>query len=390
MYPSTWAALLAPAGQTALAEATARAPTVETFLTHLTALRKRYPADLAQAALDTALWRQKAARKFTRAATMYFTREALEQASGEAIARYRAARFAGLPRVGDLGCGIGGDTLALAAVAPVVGVERAPERLWLARANLAAYDLAERATWVQADLAAWPWATLSGAWCDPARRTAEGRRVFSVHDYAPPLADVVAWRTRAPALGVKISPGVQWAELAPYENAGEVEFISEHGELKECVLWFGPLKTTARRATLLPGPHTLTGDPALPAPLGPPLAYLYEPDPAILRAGLVTTLAQQLGAQLIDPEIAYLTSATRTPTPFARAFAIEFALPFNLKRLRAALRARNVGHLTVKKRGSPLEPEDVIRQLKPQGDAHRIVFLTHVQGAPYALVGEAV
>jgi hypothetical protein len=116
---------------------------------------------------------------------------------------------------------------------------------------------------------------------------------------------------------------------------------------------------------------------------------LYEPDPAILRAGLVTTLAALINARQIDPSIAYLTSEILTPTPFARAFAIEAALPFQLKRLRAALRARGVGEVTVKKRGSPLEPEALIRQLKLSGPESRIVFLTQVSGKPYALIGRA-
>ena len=191
---------------------------------------------------------------------------------------------------------------------------------------------------------------------------------------------------------MKISPGVDLAELSGY--AAEIEFISEGGELKECVLWFGPLRSAPepasfRRATLLPGPHTLLADPAAVSLVGAPQAYLYEPDPAILRAGLVTTLAALIHARQIDASIGYLTSETLTPTPFARAFAIEAALPFQLKRLRAALRARGVGQVTVKKRGSPLEPEALIRQLKPSGPESRIVFLTQVSGKPYALIGRA-
>src|SRR6185436_10474384 len=121
----------------------------------------------------------------------------------------------------------------------------------------------------------------------------------------------------------------------------------------------------------------------------PPLAYLYEPDPAILRAGLVTTLAAQLDAQQLDPDIAYLTSDTLKPTPFARAFVIEASFPFQLKRLRERLRELRVGEVQVKKRGSPLEPEELIQQLKLSGPEKRIVFLTLVQGKAYVLIGQA-
>jgi hypothetical protein len=122
--------------------------------------------------------------------------------------------------------------------------------------------------------------------------------------------------------------------------------------------------------------------------LGAPDAWLYEPDPAVLRAGLVTTLAVQLGAHQLDPDIAYLAAPERRATPFARAYAVEAAMPFQLKRLRQHLRSLGVGTLTVKKRGSPLEPEALIRQLRLTGPESRTLFLTHVAGEPWALVGQ--
>src|SRR5262249_32760182 len=143
------------------------------------------------------------------------------------------------------------------------------------------------------------------------------------------------------------------------------EFVSLGGELKECVLWFGPLRTAGRRATLLPGGHTLAA--AAPAPAaapGAPLAYLYDPDPAIVRAGLVSLLGEQLDARPIDTTIAFLTSDTLRPTPFATVFRIEEAMPFNLKRLRLRLRELHVGQITVLKRGSPVDVVQLQLQLR--------------------------
>src|SRR5262249_38301406 len=155
-------------------------------------------------------------------------------------------------------------------------------------------------------------------------------------------------------------------------------------------LWFGPLRTAGRRATLLPGGHTLTATDPPPPLLSPVRQYLYEPDPAVLRAGLVTVLAEQIGASQIDPDIAYLTTDELTPTPFAEAFRVEEALPFQLKRLREWLRRRGVGRVTVKKRGSPLDPAALVRQLRLSGSERRVLFLTRVAGRPYALIGQPV
>lgn len=384
----TFETLLTPTGQAALAAATELNPTEESFLSYLTQLQKHYPSELAKAALETAILRVKAREKFTRADKMYFTREALEQASGEVISRYRAERFVRFSSAADLGCGIGGDTLGLAGHGSVVAVEADPLRLAMAAQNLAAYGYREHVTLIEDDLARMQLPTVEAFFFDPARR-AEGRRKFSIYDYQPPLTIVKDWLRHTPAIGVKISPGVKLDELANY--ACEVEFISEKGELKECALWFGPLKTADRRATLLPGRHTLTASSSVPpSSLSSPLTYLYEPDSAVLRAGLVTTLAAQLEARQLDPDIAYLTSDALTPTPFARAFVIEESFPFQLKRLRERLRTLRVGEVQVKKRGSPLEPEDLIHQLKLSGPEKRIVFLTHVQGKAYVLIGQAV
>ncbi len=185
----------------------------------------------------------------------------------------------------------------------------------------------------------------------------------------------------------KISPGVDYEELP---TDAETEFISLSGEVKEAVLWYGDLRRgTERKATLLPGGHSLTTAdyPGSDVQATNPAAYLYEPDGAVIRAHLVQPLARHLNATQIDPQIAYLTSDEFLETPFARRFALEAWFPFQLKRLRQYLRARNVGQVTIKKRGSPLEPEFLRQQLRLRGDQQRILFLTHVKGKPAVIIG---
>jgi hypothetical protein len=221
---------------------------------------------------------------------------------------------------------------------------------------------------------------------DPARRSGH-QRIHSVRQYQPPLATTHSWLERFPALAVKISPGVDLSELEAFD--AEIEFVSLHGELKEAVLWFGPLKRARRSATLLPGPYRLAhgGLQAQPdLPISPPLSYIYEPDPAILRAGLVQTLGVQLNAAQLDPDIAYLTSDTLSSNPFARAWPVETWFPFQLKRLRQELRQRGVGQVTIKKRGSPLQPEALIHALRLSGSQQRVIFLTHLVGKPIVIL----
>ncbi len=383
--------LCAPLGQDALRAAEALAPREKDFLAHLQVLERIFPREVARPALETAILRCKAERKFPqRAHSLYFTREALEQASSAVISRYRARRFAGYAFLVDAGCSVGGDTLHLAEAAPTLGIDRDPLRLAMGQANLKALNLWGRARLLHADislplpLGSFP--PLTGIFFDPARR-ASRRRLHSVRAYAPPLSTLLSWLPRVAGAGAKISPGVSLDELAPYDC--EVEFISLKGELKEAALWFGACRTADRRATLLPGGATLTADPAAeaaPPRLGEPGAFLCEPDPAVLRAGLVRTLARRVDARQIDPAIAYLSCEHPVSSPFLRCWLVEAWMPFQMKRLRAYLRARRVGRVTVKKRGSPLTPEAVQRALKCKGDRRRVLFFTRMNGRPIVIV----
>ena len=316
---------------------------------------------------------------------MFFTREAMEQATSWEIAAYRAERCACFERIFDLGCSIGADSLALGKVAPTIGVDLDLLRLAMARQN--ALNLRVPAEFLQADLRQLPF-TLSTAentaiFCDPARRK-DHQRTFSVEDYSPPLSLIKSWLPHIPAIGIKVSPGVKLDQLSSFDC--EIEFISLNGELKEAMLWFGPFKSAERRATLLPGGHTLTIKEQPQLPLSEPKAYIFEPDPAILRAGLVAAIGTQLNAAQLDPEIAYLTADEYIPTPFARAWQVEDWLPFQLKNLRAHLREKNVGPITVKKRGSPITPEELIRDLRLEGDLEKTLFLTQLQGRPIVII----
>ena len=384
--------LLSSTGERWLRETAVSPITAQNHLAIASRLRQNLPPGQAQAVLETISLRQLAVTKFSRATEMYFIREALEQASSEIVSTYRARRFvaAGIERLADLGCGVGGDSLALAAKAHVAGVERDPVRLAMAQENVRVYGHAARFQPLLADLLALSPLPVEACFFDPARRDEHGRRRFSVHDYRPPLSLIDRWRDKVGNTAVKISPGVDYAEL-PAE--AELEFISVAGEVKEGVLWFGDLHSgVERRATCLPGGHTLTTVDLLPEaiPLTPPQAYLYEPDKAIIRAHLVEALAQTINAAKLDPDIAYLTADSCQLTPLARCFAIDAYFPFQLKRLRHYLRQHDIGRVTIKKRGSPLEPETLRRQLRLRGSQRRIIFLTQTKGEATVLIGQEV
>jgi hypothetical protein len=345
-----------------------------------TRLRRRHPAGLVAAALAQHGLRARAAAKFSAADRMWFTREGLEQASAEALARHRAARYAGFAVVADLCCGIGGDLCALAPGRAALAVDRDPVHLRMARENARVHDAGELAA-ACADVVVLRLPRSLAVFVDPARR-AGGRRLPAGAS-RPPLAWCLGLATRVAAVGVKAAPGLP---LGLVPDGWEVELLADRRELKEAVLWSPALATAARRATVFPGPHTLTAQPGPPVPCAPPGAFLLDPSPAVTRAGLVETLARDLGAWKLDPRIAFLSADQPLPGPFGRLLRVDASLPWNLKRLRQVLRERGVGTVEVRKRGSAVDVADLTTRLRLRGDAAAVVVLTRVADRPWALV----
>ncbi|MFC8587942.1 SAM-dependent methyltransferase [Streptomyces sp. NPDC057217] len=385
---ASFAALLAPEGQTLLAALRDYDPARE--LAVASRLRRDHPAELVTAALGQARLRQRAVAKFGAedAYRMYFTPHGVEQSTRAPVGAHRAARMKalGVGSVADLCSGIGGDAIALArAGISVLAVDRDPLTAEAVSANAEALGLSGLIEVRCADVTEIDTGPYDAVFVDPARRGGRGR-IFDPEAYSPPLSWAVEAARKAPRAALKVAPGIPH-EAVPAE--AEAEWISDGGDVKEAVLWFGT-EPGARRATLLPSGTTVTGR-GLPDPAVRPVGrYLYEPDGAVIRAHLVAEVAEELDGGLIDETIAYVTSDVLVPAPYAAAYEITDELPFNLKKLKALLREREVGNLTVKKRGSAVEPEEIRRKVKPKGPNAATVLLTRVAGAPTMLIGRPV
>ena len=350
------------------------------------ALRRTAQPQHVAAAVTQVELRRRAGRKFGELAErMYFTPDGLEQATRLPVAQHRAARVraAGGTTLVDLGCGIGGDLVAFAlAGTTCAGVDLDPLRVEVARANLEALGLGGAVT--VADATAIDTTPFDVAYADPARRTAKGR-TFDVDDWTPPWSFVESLLTRDSC--VKLAPGLPHA-LVP--DGVEAEWVSDHREVKEAVLWSGRLATTRRRATVLGdgGLATLTDEDDPGGTTGPMGEFLYEPDGAVIRAGLVTAVAAGVGGQLLDEHIAYVTSEDSFRTPFARGYRVLEEVPYREKPLRAALHERGIGRLTIKKRGVSVVPEDLRKRLALRGDEESTLVLTRVAGKGTAFLVE--
>jgi THUMP domain-like/RNA cap guanine-N2 methyltransferase len=329
----------------------------------LARFRKEASPTAVSAAIRVFQARVKAALKFERGQRMWVEPTAIEQATSEPVARHKARRFV-CPLVVDLCAGIGGDALALAAHSDVLAIDNDQGMCRRLRYNASVYDRADRLMPVRAR--AEEFAIPAGAWLhlDPDRRVNGQTRARSLDDYAPG-PDFWKWVAgRVVAGAIKLGPASDFAK----HFAGpefEVELISLRGECKEATVWFGELISCRRRATRLPedvswtdrdGP---TGRFAAVAQLG---ALIFDPDPALLRAGLLDGFALEHGLARVADGVDYLTGERMITTPFLSAFHVLDVLPLDLKRLRRLIAKNEIGTLEIKVRGADVAPETLRRE----------------------------
>jgi SAM-dependent methyltransferase len=357
--------------------------------------RDGHPADLVSAVLTQSRLRARATAKFGEfASRMLFTEAGLEQATRLRVAALHAGRyqFAGIRSVADLGCGIGADALAFAALdLTVQAVDVDEVTAAIASYNLAPFDNVTVALGNAED------ADLSGvesAYLDPARRTAghgDTRRLPDPRDYSPSLDFAFGLAERMP-LGVKLGPGFD-RDLIPRD--AEAQWVSVDGQLVENGLWFGALARPGirRSALVLRGSHSAElvaaddSDDAEVTTLG---EYLYEPDGSVIRSRLIGDLARSIEAGMLSEQIAYLTSDSLVETPFAAAFRVVEVLPSDESKLKKELRSRGIGRLEIKKRGVDVDPATLRKRLSLSGDREATLVLTRLAGRHVAILAERV
>lgn len=353
--------------------------------------------------VDVTLLRRRARAKFGGdAAVLDLTAAGLEQASRPAVAarRGRLLSESGATSVVDLGCGVGIDAIAAArAGMAVTAVEQDPATARAAAHNLAALAPTGRFEVVCGDATSFPVPPSAIAFVDPGRRAgfrADGspRRTLAPEQWHPPWSWLQGLAVGHPATVAKVAPGID-RDLPGPDVA--VEWVSVAGDLVEATLWFpGVRGARARRtATLLtPGsdPWSVAaerclsgaGEPAATVAVG---AWLLEPDPAVIRAGLVGDLAGRWRAGVLSPGIAYLTGSGPEPTGWGRVSRVQEVLPARPRALRAELRRLGVRPVEIRTRGLGLDPQRLRRELGPAGEGRPAgLVVTRIAGRGAALL----
>jgi len=355
-------------------------------------LRIEFDGTLVRAAVALHEARQRASSRLPEAGQLWLTRIGVEQATAWPVARHKADRFAGCSRVADLCCGIGSDTAALSKLVEVLAVDRSPAMVRRAEWNTAVLGQLQHFYGEAADVTQRDW-TDWFVHADPDRRVGRNRPTRRLADYQPGLPWLRQLLATARGGGIKLGPASDWPQQVGAGEGCEVELMSLGGECREATLWFGALAGAApRRATNVGTGESLAGDPALAGRrvadrLG---GWIAEPDPAVIRAGLVDRLAEEQGLARTAADEDYLTGPLPPSTSLAASFTIDEVLPASIKLLRQALRQQPRRYYEIKCRRLKVDVEAVRRQL-PVGDGPPAVILfCRIAGQGRAVLAQRV
>ena len=354
-----------------------------------TDLRKQgFEPALVALCISQAKLRSRAVTKFglSAATRMLFTEQGLEQSTRAAVSSWHARRLAdaGIKSVTDLGCGIGGDSMAFASAGiTVTALEKDTAAADFASHNLSGFTNAEvrHGDAIEAEIAT------EAVWLDPARRNlsvkAAGRVMLKPEDFSPNL-DFAIELARKHDAGIKLAGSLPH-ELIPADC--EANWVSHNNELVETVLWFGKLGTPGKRSAVIVDGQVLefAGE-DIQAPLAAPGKYIYDPISAIVRSHLIGAFALENNLWGISGAIAYLSGDQRVETPWLRGFEILEELPLDAKRIAKRMAELDIGTLEIKKRGVDITPEQLRPKLKLRGQKSATLILTKINDARKALL----
>lgn len=415
----TWSELREPARAAWIAEVVGSIAAGGPGPAELTRWRRTASPELVAAAIDLARARRSLAGRLPEADRMLADHAGAAMASDAAAATAKARRVARVrPReLWDLGCGIGGDAMRLAAIDSLerlVLVDRDPARLTMARYNVGLVAPAVRVETIVGDAAAHaPDAAEDRiVHLDPARRDASGRRSRSrdLADLEPGPEAIAAIVRRSRHVVLKLGPGTDPAAVPGWPEVS-LQYVARGRDLVQAVAWYGRSggePPGSRTASLVPGGPTLGGDPddgLDPSVLGPPgrsarewiatpPRWLLIPHPAAERARLVSAALRDCGAPLDGMEplaagLGVIASPVDPGSPWLEAIAIREAMPWRPLRVRRRLAELGTGEVVVRTRGSAVDPDAAVRAIRGDAGPMRPVVVLRLGRERVAFLGEA-
>jgi len=305
---------------------------------------------------------------------IYTCSDGLRFATPEIVARYRAGRLQ-TEVLADISCGIGGQTIFFAKECQkVYGVDIARDKLQCAQKNANLYDL-DNIIFIEGDaLSPDIVETVNDAdiiFSDPARPAAETvRQTDSLRPGIPMVLDLYKDITDKFAFE---APPQMPPERIDFDC--EREYVSVDGKLNRLTIYFGPLKQCERSAVVLEDTafHRLRSKDRSQlleiAEIAEPKTYAFEPDPAVVKAGLMRELVLELKQPLemvpIDSKRKLLTSDIFIESPFFKnIFQLIGKVPYDCQAINSFLQGTDIGSAFIRFNISPENYWDIRNKIE--------------------------
>ena len=324
--------------------------------------------------------RDKHTVKFTK--PIYSNKDGLQLATPEIAAKYIAKRLK-TKTIADLGCGIGGQVIFFAQECDkVYAVERNPEKIEYAKKNCELYGV-DNVEFILGDaLSPETRDKISDSdiiFSDPARPLAEKKRTLD--NLQPPISELIKLYSNVTTkLAFHAPPQM------PPERIGldcEYEYMSISGQLNRLTLYFGDLKQCERSAFVLPANVYLASSDAPDIETRNIEEYVYEPEPAVLKAGLLGELAGAIsdGGESVyfyngNNKRTLLTSKNLIDSPFFKdRYRILGKTEQDIPQIKAMLTSVNAGKVVLRFEVPPDEYWNTRNELENELEGSKNVHL---------------
>lgn len=326
---------------------------------------------------------------------------ALEQCSSESAALYKASLLE-CGSVADLDSGLGVDDWAFALKSREVHYNELNADL--AAAAQRNFDLLGLENIICSNLDASQALRQLGQvdliYMDPARRSADGRKVFLLEDCSPNVIALLPeiWE-HCSTLMLKVSPMADITMLSSrLRGLCEIHVVALDGECKEllCIVrkdYEGPYLITAVE---LLNAETTSFDPAenTPAPLCGDIKkgnLLLEPKASILKTGQFGTICSRWSLSQLDTSTHLFldkTGDSNAPDAFFKRFRVVEILPFGKAAFRTA--GERYPNSDVTARNIPMSSEELKKRMGISGSGEYHIFGTCISGERRIVVTERI
>ncbi len=327
--------------------------------------------------------RKKVEKRIPDAHKLVFTEKGAMQSSSTVLAQYHAELLEEYNTIADLCCGCGIDLIAIAKGKSLCyAVDLDENTLACAVYNCSIHAL-DKVSFLQTKSEEFN-RSVDAIFADPDRRPGNSRK-HSADSISPSLNELLKLRALTPNMAIKLSPIMDYKSLELPKDS-TLMFVSESGTMKEILLTTGELSREGvdRVAIQLPEKREYIRNEKLVS-VTDISKYLYEPDPAIIRGGMVQDLAFQEEMTLIDSHLAITTSEESKTSSWYKTFKVLKIMSYNRKQLQKYLTANHIGDLTIKPRGFPEETEKFKKKLKLKGNNKATCFILRI-GTGHTLV----